>query len=133
MTLGLSMIDSCWIPTQKPKSDGYVQIRMYGESNKYLHRWVYETLVGEIEQGMFLDHLCRERSCCNPTHLEQVTNRENIRRGRNYFRERTSCLKGHSYTEENTYYYNNKGRKARICRKCHHLAQKRYETRLQHV
>lgn len=135
MTVGLAMIvdESCWIPTQTPKSDGYVQIRMYSESNKYLHRWMYETLVSPIKRGMYLDHLCRERSCCNPLHLEPVTHKENIRRGIKYFGSRNACSKDHPYTEENTYEYHRGGYTIRVCRACHKLAQRKYMRRAQYV
>jgi hypothetical protein len=48
-----------------------------------VHRDVYEQLVGPIPEGLVLDHLCRNRSCCNPAHLEPVTTAENVRRGLN--------------------------------------------------
>lgn len=46
------------------------------------HRWAYRTFVGEIPSGLVIDHLCQERLCVNPAHLEAVTNQENLRRGR---------------------------------------------------
>jgi FixJ family two-component response regulator len=45
------------------------------------HRWSYEEHVGPVEEGMFIDHLCRVRECVNPAHLEPVTHAENCRRG----------------------------------------------------
>jgi hypothetical protein len=50
-------------------------------STKLAHRAVYERFCGEIPEGMVLDHLCRNTVCCNPAHLEAVTNTENCRRG----------------------------------------------------
>lgn len=123
--------DSCWIPTQTPKPDGYVQLRYYKEKGKYLHRLMYETFLGDIEDGLYLDHLCRERSCCNPNHLEPVTNAENIRRGLsgNYQKVKTHCPRGHAYDKANTYHY----KEQRHCKKCRNIAQKKYEGRLQYV
>ena len=125
------MNESCWIPTQKPKPDGYVQICYYKGKKPYLHRVIYETLVGPIREGLFLDHLCKERSCCNPAHLEQVTNQENIRRGDTgkHQSELTHCPANHEYNESNTYKYRN----MRFCRKCRTLTQQRYLRRLQNV
>jgi len=45
------------------------------------HRWVYEHLIGPVPEGKEIDHLCRNRNCVNPEHLEPVTHRENTIRG----------------------------------------------------
>jgi hypothetical protein len=47
----------------------------------YAHRFAYRHFIGEIPEGMELDHLCRNKRCCNPNHLEPVTHQENVRRG----------------------------------------------------
>lgn len=63
------------------------------------HRYVYEMLVGPIPEGLTLDHLCRNRRCVRPAHLEPVTWSENIRRGEmpNMIVRRTGiCRRGHS-------------------------------------
>jgi hypothetical protein len=83
---------------------------------KKAHRVVYEALVGPIPEGLFLDHLCRIRSCCNPAHLEPVTHLENVRRGQgNQYKNRTDCSAGHPYTPENTRLRNGK---ERVCLAC---------------
>lgn len=76
------------------------------------HRWSYEHFVGPIPDGLDLDHLCRNRWCVKPEHLEPVTRAENLRRAF----DRTHCSKGHEFTEENT--YTRPGTNQRLCRTC---------------
>ncbi len=88
------------------------------------HRYAYETLIGEVPIGLELDHLCRNRRCVNPNHMEPVTRGENIRRGllpdigRQYQLSKTHCPQGHPYDEQNTYLRPDRnGRDCRICRR----------------
>ena len=85
------------------------------------HRYSYEELIGPIPEGLVIDHLCRDRACVNPYHLEPVTSRENIIRGEGprILKERhaaiTHCPQGHEYNQENTYISKTKNRQCRIC------------------
>jgi hypothetical protein len=82
------------------------------------HRVVYERFVEPVPEGLELDHLCRNRGCVNPDHLEAVTHSINVRRGDMPKRngEKTHCKHGHEFTEENTYRH----RGARNCKTCFH-------------
>lgn len=88
------------------------------------YRVVYELLVGPVPPGLELDHLCRNKLCCNPDHLEPVTHAENIRRGQapaGKSARSTHCKRGHAFTASNTLYY--APRNERICRTCSRLRE----------
>jgi len=89
----------CWNWTGALNSAGYGHVGRDGGVRR-THRVAYELLVGPIPEGLHLDHLCRNRACCNPEHLEPVTNAENIRRAA---AAKTHCKNGHPYTAENVY------------------------------
>jgi hypothetical protein len=81
------------------------------------HRAFYEHFIGPIPDGHVPDHLCRNTWCCNPNHLEPVTQRENILRGDGIASRnaaKTHCPQGHPYSTENTNGYNG----YRACRIC---------------
>lgn len=82
-------------------TDGYAVIRMGSLGNRYAHRVSYEAFIGSIPDGLVIDHLCRNRRCINPEHLEPVTPQENQRRGLGYGLK-THCPHGHPYDDENT-------------------------------
>ena len=87
-------------------------------------------VVGEIPAGRQLDHLCRNRLCVNPAHLEPVTNRTNTLRGNspNAIIHRTKrCKHGHSMRDARV------TKKGRDCRRCHNLRAKAYRTAKQEV
>lgn len=71
---------ACWLWCGEINRNGYGRVWIGGK-RLMTHRVVYELLVGPIEDGLVLDHLCRNRRCCNPKHMEPVTVRENTLRG----------------------------------------------------
>jgi|SRR5690554_866218 len=123
----------CWVWIGAAQSNGYGRF-WDGEKSNYAHRVMYELFNGPIQASMDLDHLCRNRRCVNPLHLEQVTRSENLKRGLTGeniaapLRARTHCPQGHEYSEENTRRY--AGR--RVCRACCREKAKRYAMEKKH-
>ena len=110
----------CWIWQKYITKDGYGQIGL-DYKIQYAHRVVYELLVGPIPEGKHLDHLCRNRACINPEHLEPVTCQENILRGIGPTAQKakqTHCSRGHEFTPENTYHHPNRYHGSRRCYVC---------------
>lgn len=118
----------CILWTGSEKSHGYGSF-WDGTRTRRAHQFAYELAIGQVPDGLQLDHLCRVRMCVNPAHLEPVTQQENNRRaylialaeGRSRCPLPTHCSRGHEYTPENTYWRppsgsTPNGRRCRICR-----------------
>ena len=108
-----------------------------GGVTKSAHRVAYEALVGPIPEGLHIDHLCRNKLCINPLHLEPVTCAENNRRGlspeitRRINGDKTHCKNGHEFTPSNTYLARLKdGRTRRSCRICSLAAAQKYHLKV---
>ena len=115
----------CWGHTNKVQATGYLQATVNGRHG-WAHRLMYEALVGPIPAGLCIDHLCRNRSCLNPSHMEPVTIGENNRRGMSPFavnRRRTKCVNGHVFDAANTYVAADG---SRDCRRCRRERMRRY-------
>lgn len=108
----------CWLWTGWQFSGtGYAGFGIGGRSILG-HRFAYQVLIGAIDDGLHLDHLCRVRHCVNPAHLEPVTPRENTMRSAGpsaVNARKTHCPRGHEYSPENTYRTPEGGRHCKAC------------------
>lgn len=111
--------DGCWNAKVRHDADGYALLRNYDGSDR-LHRGMWEMLRGPIPEGLTIDHLCKNRGCVNPSHMEVVTFAENTRRGEKgdkgrAQREKTHCPQGHPLEPPNLV----ESAPYRKCKECH--------------
>ena len=114
-----------WTGGVNAKGYGRVSIK---KRSLYVHRITFAIRNGEIPAGMVLDHLCRNPRCCNPDHLEVVSQRTNALRGNSPVAtavRSNRCCRGHEFTPENTYTAAKTG--YRQCKTCNYI---RYRARM---
>lgn len=107
-------LNSCWEWLGGTNGANYGKFE-YNGKNAYVHRITYQIIIGPIPKEMQLDHLCRNRICCNPHHLEPVTQKVNIQRGLNGIAMKTHCPQGHEYAGDNLIFRRG-WRECRICK-----------------
>lgn len=119
----------CWIWTLKPTNWGYGRfIVAEGSRSKQVlaHRFSYESQVGPVADGFELDHLCRNRRCVKPAHLEAVTHQVNVLRGESpaaIAARRPHCTNGHDWSDPAVFYVTPEG--IRQCRVCQRLNRRK--------
>lgn len=113
----------CWAWTGAVQSRGYGSF-FHGGRAQSTHRLAYELLVGPIPAGLQIDHLCENKRCCNPAHLEPVTGKTNCER--TVAARKTLCVNGHRLEGDNLIVKPRpNGLTIRNCRTCQVEAQRR--------
>lgn len=116
----------CWTWGASLNDGGYGQIYVHEVRRPVrAHRVAWELLRGKIPTGLVVDHLCRNRPCVNPWHMELVTNEVNIARGdfhKVYPALKTHCPSQHPYTGDNVRITKSGYRVCRTCERAQSLA-----------
>lgn len=126
-----SLEGPCWIWKRSTDRKGYGRVCVNGK-NVTVHRYVWKQTNGPIPIGLVIDHVCRNRACCNVAHLRLVTPKVNSTENANGFAAinaaKTHCKYGHPYDEANTFIYKGRdGRATRHCRTCQRVSAKARE------
>jgi hypothetical protein len=112
----------CWVWKNVP-SNGYGYFGINGRTHRS-HRLLYQEFNGEIPASLVCDHLCRNKACCNPKHIEPVTQAVNVQRGDLAGRPLTPfCRHGHRLTPDNVYCAPSDGK--RKCLECKRVLRKK--------
>ena len=116
----LDPVTGCHVWTKSRTAAGYGQTS-HKNRKLYAHRVAYVLAKGEIPKGIQIDHLCRNRACCNPNHLEAVVQAVNILRGEGFSAKKarqTHCVNGHELAGANLYQRKDRPGASRDCKRC---------------
>lgn len=125
------VINNCWLWQGRIEPNGYGKFWKDGKTI-YAHVFSYEFFNGIIPETMTVDHLCKNKSCVNPFHLDLATRVDNVLRGNNEIarnKTKTHCPQGHEYKGENLYSAKDGSRKCNMCMKFKHAkrnAERKY-------
>lgn len=125
--------DGCWNWTGTVDRGGYGHLSI-GAKYVQAHRFAYSLFVGPIAAGMTIDHLCKNRRCVNPDHLEVISLRENVLRSDGpcaLNARKTECKNGHPLSGDNLRVLYENGRRRRRCIACARAAQAAFKIRHQ--
>lgn len=120
----------CWEWTAVRSPKGYGHFHTRPNQLQVAHRAVWEFLIGPLDDDEELDHLCRNRGCVNPDHLEPVPGWVNNLRGFSFSAinlGKSHCVNGHLFDQKNTYW--RPGGKGRRCVECRKASDKRVRER----
>lgn len=118
----------CWQWTGYLKPNGYGSI-WDGTRKVYAHRYAHELHNGPIPAGMQIDHLCLNKACVNPAHLDVVTQKVNLLRADGspaINARKTHCKRGHKFTDDNT---RTNSRGHRVCKECSRILNRAWYQR----